>query len=65
MLCHLAPYLRGEQVRRALALATTVRSISPRVRALAAIARVLSGDDRTLVYERAGSTAKHQRRRAR
>jgi tetratricopeptide (TPR) repeat protein len=57
MLCHLAPYLHGEQARRALALATSVRSISPRVRALAAIARALPGDERTLVYERAWQAA--------
>jgi hypothetical protein len=57
MLCYLAPYLRGEQARRALALATSVRSISPRVRALAAIARALPGDERTLIYERAWQAA--------
>jgi hypothetical protein len=57
MLCYLAPYLRGEQARRALALATSVRSISPRVQALAAIARALPSDERALVYERAWQAA--------
>jgi len=33
VLCLLAPYLRGEQARRALALATSVRSIAPRTSA--------------------------------
>jgi hypothetical protein len=56
-LSYLAPYLRGEQARHALALATPVRSISPRVRALAAIAQVLPGDECALVYERAWQSA--------
>jgi TolA-binding protein len=53
MLCELASYLRGEQARRALALATPVRSIRARCEALAAIARALPGDERALVYEQA------------
>jgi hypothetical protein len=56
-LCDLAPYLRGEQAYRALALATPVRSIGPRVRALAAIAHVLPGDERARIYERAWQAA--------
>jgi hypothetical protein len=56
-LCDLAPYLHGEQTRRALALATPVRSISPRVRALAAIAQVLPDNERALVYERTWQAA--------
>jgi hypothetical protein len=57
MLYHLAPHLDDEQARRALALATSVRSISPRVQALAVVARALPGDERTLVYERAWQAA--------
>jgi hypothetical protein len=57
MLCCLAPYLHDESARRALALATPVRSIGPRVRALAAIAQVLPDGERTLIYERAWQAA--------
>lgn len=53
----LAPYLRGEQARRALALATSVRSIAPRVRALAAIARVMLTDEGQIVYATAWEAA--------
>jgi hypothetical protein len=53
VLCSLAPYLRGEQARRALALATSVRSIAPRVRALAAIAHTMPDDEGSIVYDRA------------
>jgi hypothetical protein len=57
VLYSLAPYLRGEQARRALALATSVRSIAPRVRALAAIARALPDDEGQIVYATAWKAA--------
>jgi tetratricopeptide (TPR) repeat protein len=57
VLCWLAPYLRGEQARRALALATSVRSISPRVQALAAIARAMPDDEAQIVYDTAWKAA--------
>jgi len=53
----LAPYLRGEQARRALALATSVRSIAPRVRALAAIVQALPDDEGQIVYATAWKAA--------
>jgi hypothetical protein len=58
VLCWLAPYLRGEQARRALALATSVRSISPRVQALAAIARAMPDDEAQIVYATAWKAAR-------
>ena len=57
MLCSLAPYLRGEQARRALALATSVRSIAPRVRALAAIARAMPENEGRVIYDTAWKAA--------
>jgi hypothetical protein len=57
VLCWLASYLRGEQARRALALATSVRSIAPRVRALAAIARAMSDDEGQIVSAMAWKAA--------
>jgi hypothetical protein len=57
VLCSLAPYLRDEQARRALALATSVRSIAPRVRALAAIACVMPHEEGQVVYGAAWKAA--------
>lgn len=57
VLCALAPYLHGEQARRALALATSVRSIVPRVQALAAIACALPNDERAVIYATAWKAA--------
>ncbi len=57
MLCWLAPYLGEEQARQALALATSVRSIVPRVRALAALARALPADEGMVIYETAWKAA--------
>ena len=42
---HLAPYLRGDEVHQALTLATPVRAIVPRVRALTALAAVLPAEE--------------------
>jgi hypothetical protein len=53
ILIHLAPYLTPAQAHRALALATPVRSIAVRVRALLAIAHVLPPDERAVVFHTA------------
>jgi hypothetical protein len=57
LLRHMAPYLDAEQARRALALATPMRSIAPRVRTLAALAQTLPHDERILISERARQAA--------
>ena len=48
-LCQLAPYLRGDEVYQALAMATPVRAIAPRVGALAAVALALPAEERAPV----------------
>lgn len=54
---HLAPYLRGDEVHQALALATPVRAIAPRVAALAAVALALPVDERPSVIAAAWKAA--------
>jgi hypothetical protein len=46
LLCHIAPYLQGEEIHQALAFATPIRAIVPRVQALTALARVLPPEER-------------------
>jgi tetratricopeptide (TPR) repeat protein len=53
----LAPYLNAQQAHRALALATPIRSIAVRVRALSVLAQALPSDERAIVYHTAYQAA--------
>jgi tetratricopeptide (TPR) repeat protein len=57
IICHLAPYLQGDEIHRALTLATPVRSIVPRVQALAAVATVIPSEEREPVLVTAWQAA--------
>jgi len=62
IICHLAPYLQGDEIHQALTLATPVRAIVPRVRALVAVAAALQSEEREAVLVpawQAASRSKH------
>jgi tetratricopeptide (TPR) repeat protein len=54
---HIAPYLQGEEIHQALAFATQIRAIVPRVRALTALVRMLPAAEQEPILARAWQAA--------